>query len=184
MSSNRHSWISSAVLYSALLTLPILLYIFLYQGSRIDDATMRNFRSLGTAADRIGKALDTFKNVSKNYTLGVDSTLLNEVTRACQKLAPTPGKLRDIVALTRKESKLDLKTSALIREPSSVNGSLLPSSSLPPSSPSSFVGGGCVLTALARQDIVLLSSYWAARCTVTRSRWRMAADSRCNAFVW
>lgn len=81
---NRHSWISSTILYTALLLLPILLYVFFYQGSRIDEATARNFRSLGAAADRIEQALDTFDKYSKNYSLGIDSTLLTDINNACE----------------------------------------------------------------------------------------------------
>lgn len=115
---NRHGWISSTVLYAALLTLPVLLYVFLYQGSRIDEATMRNFRSLDTAADRIKKALDTFRSVSKNYSLGVDSTLLREITEACPTWNKTAGELKKIVDQVREQSGRKLATRPLIRQPS------------------------------------------------------------------
>lgn len=114
---NRHSWIGSIVLYAALLTFPVLLYVFLYQGSRIDEATMRNFRSLDTAADRIDRALDTFRNVSRNYSLGVDSTLLKAITNECEQWAKTTNELYEIIRQTKKDSDLKLNTKALIRNP-------------------------------------------------------------------
>ena len=115
---NRHSWISSTIFYAALLLLPILLYVFFYQGSRIDEATARNFRSLGAAADRIEQALDTFHNYSKNYSLGIDSTLLTNINNACkgsevtwlgksQKLLEVIKKAKDQSAI--KEKKLTIK---------------------------------------------------------------------------
>lgn len=119
---NRHGWISSTVLYAALLTLPVLLYVFIYQGSRIDEATMRNFRSLDTAADRTKKALDTFRNVSRNYSLGVDSTLLKEIINECKHLEETTQKLYDMVKETKGDSDLRLTTKALVRNPPIGNG--------------------------------------------------------------
>ena len=119
---NRHGWISSTVFYAALLTLPVLLYVFLYQGSRIDEATMRNFRSLDTAADRIKKALNTFRNVSRNYSLGVDSTLLNEISNECEQLKETTDDLYRMVKRTKTDSDLRLTTRALVRNPPIGNG--------------------------------------------------------------
>jgi len=100
---NRHSWISSTILYAALLLLPILLYVFFCQGSRIDEATARNFRSLGAAADRIGEALDTFDKYSKNYSLGIDSTLLTDINNACEDSEVTwLGKSKELLAVIEK----------------------------------------------------------------------------------
>ena len=115
---NRHGWISSTVLYAALLALPVLLYVFFYQGSRIDEATMRNFRSLDTAADRIATALSTFRNVSRNFSLGVDSTLLREIIGACPTWNKTAGELKKIVDQVREQSGRKLATKPLIRQPS------------------------------------------------------------------
>ena len=80
MSSRSHSWIGFTTLYTALLIIPVLLYVFVYQGSRIDEATMRNFRSLEAAANRVEALLKTMKRVSKNYSLGVDPRLLKDIT--------------------------------------------------------------------------------------------------------
>lgn len=80
--SKRHSWMAFTTLYVAVLLIPILLYVFVYQGSRIDEVTMRNFRSLDTAAERIREAMKTMRKVAKNYSLGVDQDLLNDIIRA------------------------------------------------------------------------------------------------------
>lgn len=116
---NRHSWVSSTILYAALLLLPILLYVFFYQGSRIDEATARNFRSLGAAADRIKQILDTFDHYSKNYSLGVDSTLLSDINDACEGRENVTWlgkskKLLDVIKMSKdqsaiKEKKLRIK---------------------------------------------------------------------------
>lgn len=115
---NRHSWISSTIFYAALILLPILLYVFFYQGSRIDEATARNFRSLGAAADRIEQALDTFHNYSKNYSLGIDSTLLTDINNACKGSEVTwLGKSEELLEVIKKakdqsaikEKKLTIK---------------------------------------------------------------------------
>ena len=79
MPSDRHSWLGFTTLYVALLLIPILLYIFVYQGSRIDEVTMRNFRSLDTAADRVKEVMKTMQRVAKNYSFGVDPSLLKDI---------------------------------------------------------------------------------------------------------
>lgn len=92
----RHGWITSTFLYVTLLVFPILLYVFFYQESRVDEATMRNFRSLGTAADRINDALATFRSVSENYSLGVDHRLLKEIISSCRGFGPWVKKGREL----------------------------------------------------------------------------------------
>ena len=79
MPSKRHSWLGFTTLYVALLLIPILLYIFVYQGSRIDEATMRNFRSLEAAAERINQTMKTMRQVATNYSFGVDPELLADI---------------------------------------------------------------------------------------------------------
>ena len=121
---NRHSWISSTIFYAAFLLLPILLYVFFYQSSRIDEATARNFRSLGAAADRIEQALDTFDKYSKNYSLGVDSTLLTDFNNACEGRDVTwlgiSEELLDVVKEAKDQSAIkdkELKVKAVRRRP-------------------------------------------------------------------
>ena len=119
-----HGWVSSTILYATLLLLPILLYVFFYQGSRIDEATMRNFRSLGTAADRIEETLGTFRRISRNYSLGIDSTLLKDINDACKDdkhtWLSTSIDLLGVVQKTRNQSvlKRKLKTKAVRRQSS------------------------------------------------------------------
>ena len=80
MLSKPKSWFAFTTLYLALLLIPVLLYVFVYQGSRIDEVTMRNFRSLDAAAERIKKVMTTTRHVAKNHTFGVDRDLLADIT--------------------------------------------------------------------------------------------------------
>lgn len=80
--SKRHSWMAFTTLYVAVLLIPVLLYVFVYQGSRIDQVTMRNFRSLDAAAERIKEAMKTMRKVAKNYSFGIDKDLLDDIVYA------------------------------------------------------------------------------------------------------
>lgn len=119
----RHGWFSSTILYFALLLFPFLLYVFLYQGSRIDEATTRNFRSLDAAADRIGETLQTLHKTSKNFSLGLDSTLLDKIHKRCgptdQKIESLAENLLEVVRDVRGQSTLKsrLRTKPLRRQP-------------------------------------------------------------------
>lgn len=110
----RHSLVTSTIVYTALILFPTLLYVFFYQESRIDEATMRNFRSLGTAADRVKTALGTLRNVSENYSLGIDATLLGDIIDSCASKSDHPWvesarELKEIVDIAqRNQSNLDL----------------------------------------------------------------------------
>ena len=115
----RHSLVTSTIVYTALILFPILLYVFFYQESRIDEATMRNFRSLGTAADRVTTALATFRDVSENYSLGIDATLLGDIISSCRNEGDRPWldsaeELEEVVKTQRSQSKLGLSSKALL----------------------------------------------------------------------
>ena len=79
MFGKRPGWLGFVTLYAALLIVPILLYVFVYQESRIDQATMRNFRALEAAAKRIEEVLGTASRVALNSSLGVDQKLLEDI---------------------------------------------------------------------------------------------------------
>ena len=117
----RQGWISSTILYATLLLIPILLYVFFYQSSRIDEATVRNFRSLGAAADRIVETMETLHKVSKNYSLGIDSALLTDLNAACKDYGPPwlgkSVKLLEVIHKTRTQSvkKRKIRTKAVRR---------------------------------------------------------------------
>ena len=63
-----------------LIAVPVGLYLFLYQRSRIEDATIRSFRALATAADRVDEVLVRLPNVVGSSSFGVSPEMLDEVT--------------------------------------------------------------------------------------------------------
>ena len=73
-------WLRFASVCVVLIAVPIGLYLFLYQRSRIEDATIRNFRALDAAADRVGEVLLRLPSVVGSSSFGVSPAMLNEVT--------------------------------------------------------------------------------------------------------
>ena len=63
-----------------LIVVPIGLYLFFYQRSRIEAATIRNFRALDAAADRVDQVLLHLSTVVNSSSFGVSPTMLDEVT--------------------------------------------------------------------------------------------------------
>ena len=98
MPSKGHSWFGFTTLYIAILLIPILLYVFVYQGSRIDEATVRNFRSLNAAANRINAVMDAMRNAATSYSFGVDKELLRDIIDASSVEKIHPNLNADIAA--------------------------------------------------------------------------------------
>ena len=113
----RQGLVTSTILYAALILCPILLFVFFYQESRIDQATMRNFRSLGTAAERINETLENFREVSKNHSFSLDSALLDNIISSCtsHEDSPKAGEvLKDFINKQKKtQISLGLSSEAL-----------------------------------------------------------------------
>ena len=71
---------------------------------------MRNFRSLDTAAKRVETLLDTMRQVSKNYSLGVDPALLKDLNDDdcySHELGELANTLRVFVEENQSKSKID-----------------------------------------------------------------------------
>ena len=73
-------WLRLASICVVLIAVPVGLYLFLYQQSRIEEATIRNFRALDAAADRVGQVLLRLSSVVGSSSFGVSPTMLDEVT--------------------------------------------------------------------------------------------------------
>ena len=106
MPSKGHSWLGFTTLYVALLLIPILLYVFVYQGSRIDEATMRNFRSLNAAANRINKVMSTMRSAARKYSFSVDKKLLEDIVKASSVEQNSARPNADVTASTRAAREL------------------------------------------------------------------------------
>ncbi len=63
-----------------MIVIPVALYLFLYQRSRIEEATIRNFRALDDAAERVNQVLEHLTSVVNGSSFGVSPTMLDEVT--------------------------------------------------------------------------------------------------------
>ena len=74
------AWLRLATVCVVLIVVPVALYLFLYQRSRIEDATIRNFRALDTAANRVDEVLQRLSSVVNGSSFGMSPTMLEEVT--------------------------------------------------------------------------------------------------------
>ena len=84
-------WFRLASVCVVLVAVPISLYLFLYQRSRIEDATIRNFRALDAAAGRVGEVLLRLPNVVGSSSFGIPRDMLDEVTDRLTDHAPACG---------------------------------------------------------------------------------------------
>ena len=74
------AWLRLATVCVVLIVVPVALYLFLYQRSRIEDATIRNFRALDTAANRVDEVLQRLSSVVNGSSFGMSPAMLGEVT--------------------------------------------------------------------------------------------------------
>lgn len=74
------AWLRLATVCVVLIVVPVALYLFLYRQSRIEDATIRNFRALDTAADRVGEVLQRLSSVVNGSSFGMSTAMLDAVT--------------------------------------------------------------------------------------------------------
>lgn len=88
------AWLRLASVCVVLIAVPIGLYLFLYQRSRIEDATIRNFRALDAAADRVGEVLLRLPNVVESSSFGIPPDMLDEVTERLTDDLPACGSER------------------------------------------------------------------------------------------
>ena len=73
-------WLRLAAVCVVLIVVPVTLYLFLYQRSRVEQATIRNFRALDAAADRVNQVLEHLSSVVNGSSFGISPTMLGEVT--------------------------------------------------------------------------------------------------------
>ena len=88
-------WLRLASVCVVLIAVPVGLYLFLYQRSRIEDATIRNFRALDAAADRVDEVLRRLPTVVGSSSFGVSPTMLDEVTERLAGDGPACASDRD-----------------------------------------------------------------------------------------
>ena len=74
-------WLRFASVCIVLIVIPVGLYLFLYQRSRIQDATIRNFRALDAASERVDQVLRRLSTVVVSSSFGVSPKMLDEVTK-------------------------------------------------------------------------------------------------------
>jgi len=84
-------WLRLGSVCVVLIAVPVGLYLFLYQRSRIEDATIRNFRALDAAAVRVDQVLRRLSAVVESSSFGIPPDMLNEVTDRLTDHAPACG---------------------------------------------------------------------------------------------
>ena len=73
-------WLRFALVCALLVVVPITAYLFVYQRQRVEQATIRNFRALDAAAERVVQVMARLEGVVEASSFGISPTLLDEVT--------------------------------------------------------------------------------------------------------
>ena len=66
------AWLRLGAVCVLLIVVPVAVYLFLYQRSRVEQATIRNFRTLDAAAERVAAVLDRLTSVVSSFSFGAD----------------------------------------------------------------------------------------------------------------
>jgi len=74
------TWLRLAVVCVVLVVVPITAYLFVYQRQRVEQATVRNFRALDAASDRVVEVMERLSGVVGGSSFGISPTMLDEVT--------------------------------------------------------------------------------------------------------
>ncbi len=85
------AWLRLASVCVVLVVVPVALYLFLYQRSRVEEATIRNFRALAAVADRVGEVLFRLPQVVDGSSFGVSPTMFDQVTELLTGKPPGTG---------------------------------------------------------------------------------------------
>ena len=74
------TWLRLAAVCVLLVVVPVATYLFVYQRQRVEQATIRNFRALDAAADRVVEVMERLNSVVGGASFGISPTMLDEVT--------------------------------------------------------------------------------------------------------
>ncbi len=74
------AWLRLAAVCVLLVVVPVGVYLFVYQRQRVEQATIRNFRALDAAADRVVEVMERLPGVVEGSSFGISPTMLDEVT--------------------------------------------------------------------------------------------------------
>ena len=74
------AWLRLGVVCVLLVVVPVAVYLFVYQTQRVEQATIRNFRALDAAADRVVEVMERLSGVVAGSSFGISPTMLDEVT--------------------------------------------------------------------------------------------------------
>ena len=74
------TWLRLAATCVLLVVVPVAVYLFVYQRQRVEQATIRNFRALDAAAERVVEVMERLSGVVDASSFGISSTMLDEVT--------------------------------------------------------------------------------------------------------
>ena len=74
------AWLRLATVCVLLVVVPVAVYLFVYQRQRVEQATIRNFRALDAAAERVVEVMERLPGVVEGSSFGISPTMLDEVT--------------------------------------------------------------------------------------------------------
>ena len=74
------AWLRPGAVCVLLLVVPVAVYLFVYQRQRVEQATIRNFRALDAASDRVVEVMERLSGVVNGSSFGIAPAMLDEVT--------------------------------------------------------------------------------------------------------
>lgn len=80
MRGRAPAWLRLAVVCVVLVVVPITAYLLVYQRQRVEQATIRNFRALDAASDRVVEVMERLSGVVVGSSFSISPTMLDEVT--------------------------------------------------------------------------------------------------------
>ena len=80
MRGSSPTWLRLAAACVLLVVVPVAVYLFVYQRQRVEQATIRNFRALDAAADRVVEVMQRLSSVVNGASFGISPTMLDEVS--------------------------------------------------------------------------------------------------------
>ena len=88
-SAGAHGWFRVASVCLLLTFIPTAAYVFIYRESRLANATVRNFRALDAASQRVNSVLENLPTIVGSAAFGLSPAMVREVAERLNRPGPT-----------------------------------------------------------------------------------------------
>ncbi|MEE4300144.1 MAG: hypothetical protein V2J24_11945 [Pseudomonadales bacterium] len=115
------NWLRIALFNLVFIVVPLGIYFVFYVDSRIEQITVRNFRALDAASERLRVVIDNLPKVAGNVPVGLSSAALSQARRVLREAAPSTGQSElaaELAAARSRRAVAQRRVEALSREAS------------------------------------------------------------------